>query len=53
MEELSVEELIDYCRDNMEHFKAPKTIVFGALPKTSTGKIQKFKLRKQANEIID
>ncbi len=52
-QELSVEELIDYCRDNMEHFKAPKTIVFGALPKTSTGKIQKFKLRKQANEIID
>jgi len=52
-EELSVEELLDYCRENMEHFKAPKTIVFGALPKTSTGKIQKFKLRKQANEIKD
>ncbi|MFT5394981.1 MAG: fatty-acyl-CoA synthase [Gammaproteobacteria bacterium] len=50
-QELSVEELIYYCRENMEHFKAPKTIVFGALPKTSTGKIQKFKLRKQANEI--
>lgn len=50
-QELSVKELLDYCRENMEHFKAPKTIVFCALPKTSTGKIQKFKLRKQANEI--
>ena len=52
-EELSVEELLGYCRENIEHFKAPKTVVFGPLPKTSTGKIQKFKLRKQANEIID
>jgi 3-(methylthio)propionyl---CoA ligase len=50
---LSVEELIDYCRENLERFKAPKTVVFGPLPKTSTGKIQKFKLRKQANEIAD
>jgi len=32
----------------MAHFKAPKTIVFGSLPKTSTGKIQKFILREQA-----
>ncbi len=52
-QELSVEDLLEYCRDNMEHFKTPKTIVFGSLPKTSTGKIQKFKLRKQANEITD
>ena len=51
--ELSAEELIDYCREHMARFKVPKTIVFGPLPKTSTGKIQKFKLRKQANEIID
>jgi len=50
---LSAEELIDYCRENLERFKAPKTVVFGPLPKTSTGKIQKFKLRKQANEITD
>jgi len=50
-QELSVGDLLDYCRENLEHFKAPKTIVFGPLPKTSTGKIQKFKLRKQANEI--
>ena len=35
----------------MAHFKAPKNVVFGELPKTSTGKIQKFKLREQAKEI--
>ncbi len=50
-EESSSEELIEYCRNNMAHFKAPKTIVFGSLPKTSTGKIQKFKLRDQANQL--
>ena len=41
-------DLIAFCRANMAHFKAPKTIVFGPLPKTSTGKIQKFILREQA-----
>ncbi|MCB0091554.1 MAG: AMP-binding protein, partial [Caldilineaceae bacterium] len=41
-------DLIAFCRDNMAHFKAPKQIVFGALPKTSTGKVQKFILREQA-----
>lgn len=41
-------DLIAFCRANMAHFKAPKTIVFGSLPKTSTGKIQKFILREQA-----
>jgi 3-(methylthio)propionyl---CoA ligase len=51
-QELSDEELIAFCRDNIEHFKAPKTIVFGSLPKTSTGKIQKFKLRQQANNLV-
>ena len=40
-------EIIDFCRDNMAHFKAPKTVIFGPLPKTSTGKIQKFKLRQR------
>ncbi len=44
-------EIIAFCRDNMAHFKAPKTVVFGALPKTSTGKIQKFILRDQAREL--
>ncbi|GGB32568.1 acyl-CoA synthetase [Roseibium aquae] len=41
-------DLIAFCRDNMAHFKVPKTIVFCELPKTSTGKIQKFALREQA-----
>jgi fatty-acyl-CoA synthase len=35
----------------MAHFKAPKTVVFGPLPKTSTGKIQKYQLRGQAREL--
>ena len=43
--------IIDFCRENMAHFKAPKSIVFSELPKTSTGKIQKFKLRKKAEEL--
>jgi fatty-acyl-CoA synthase len=45
------EEIIAYCRENMAHYKAPKSIVFCALPKTSTGKIQKFVLRERAKEI--
>jgi len=44
-------ELIDFCRERLAHFKCPKSVVFGELPKTSTGKIQKFKLREQANEL--
>ena len=42
------EEIIAFCRDNMARFKVPKHVVFGPLPKTSTGKIQKFVLRDQA-----
>ncbi|MPZ41909.1 MAG: AMP-binding protein [Betaproteobacteria bacterium] len=41
-------EIIAFCRDRMAHFKVPKAVVFGPLPKTSTGKIQKFVLRQQA-----
>ncbi|MGV6804323.1 MAG: AMP-binding enzyme, partial [Ruegeria sp.] len=44
-------DVIAFCRDHMAHFKAPKTVVFGPLPKTSTGKIQKFKLRDQARAL--
>ena len=43
--------LIEFCRNNMAHYKSPKTIIFGNLPKTSTGKVQKFKLREQANAL--
>ena len=45
------QDVIDFCRDNMAHFKAPKTVVFGELPKTSTGKIQKFVLRERARTL--
>jgi fatty-acyl-CoA synthase len=41
-------ELIEHCRAGLAHFKAPKKVVFGPLPKTSTGKIQKHILRDQA-----
>ena len=44
-------DLIAFCRDNMARFKVPKTVVFGALPKTSTGKIQKFALRERARDL--
>lgn len=42
------EDLISYCRERLAHYKCPKKIVFGALPKTSTGKIQKNVLRESA-----
>jgi len=45
---VSEEELIEFCRAQMAKFKAPRAIVFGELPKTSTGKIQKFVLREKA-----
>ncbi|MFQ2319884.1 acyl-CoA synthetase [Aeromonas dhakensis] len=45
--ELSQAELIAFCREQMAHFKAPKRIIFTPLPKTSTGKVQKFMLRQQ------
>jgi fatty-acyl-CoA synthase len=45
---VSAEELLKHCRGHLAGFKMPKRIVFGPLPKTSTGKIQKFVLRQQA-----
>ncbi|MEO5677974.1 MAG: acyl-CoA synthetase, partial [Usitatibacter sp.] len=44
----SVEEIIEFCRARMARFKAPKSVIFGVLPKTSTGKVQKFVLRERA-----
>jgi fatty-acyl-CoA synthase len=43
--------IIAFCRERLAHFKAPSTVVFGPLPKTSTGKIQKFVLREQARKL--
>jgi fatty-acyl-CoA synthase len=44
----TAEEIIEFCRARMARFKAPRSVVFGPLPKTSTGKIQKFLLRERA-----
>ena len=49
--EATEESIINYCKENMAGFKRPKHVIFGELPKTSTGKIQKFELRKKAKEI--
>ncbi|MDA0654862.1 MAG: acyl-CoA synthetase [Proteobacteria bacterium] len=49
--DLSEADVIAYCRDNMARFKVPSRVVFGDLPKTSTGKIQKFVLRELAREL--
>jgi len=49
--EASSDEIISFCKENMAGFKRPKYVIFGELPKTSTGKIQKFELRKKAKEI--
>jgi fatty-acyl-CoA synthase len=40
--------MVDHCKQHLAGFKVPRAIVFGELPKTSTGKIQKFELRKLA-----
>jgi len=45
------DEIINFCKDNMAGFKRPKHVIFGELPKTSTGKIQKFELRKKVKEL--
>ena len=44
-------ELITFCRDRLARFKCPRNVVFGDLPKTSTGKVQKFELRKRAEAV--
>jgi fatty-acyl-CoA synthase len=46
-ESASEGELIDFCRGRLAHFKCPKAVEFGELPKTATGKIQKFRLREK------
>ena len=47
----TAEELIAWSRDNLAHFKCPRHVVFGELPKTSTGKIKKFVLREMARKL--
>ena len=50
-ENATEEEIIAFCRDKMAHYKCPRRVVFDDLPKTSTGKIQKFVLRDRAREL--
>ncbi len=45
------EEIIDFCRTQLAKFKVPKTVVFGELPKTSTGKMQKYVLRERVRQL--
>jgi fatty-acyl-CoA synthase len=43
----TAEDIMQFCRDRLAHFKCPKAVEFGELPKTSTGKIKKFELREK------
>ena len=48
---VAAEDIMAWCRDHLARFKVPRTVVFGELPKTSTGKIQKFVLRERARSL--
>ena len=47
----TAEELIAWCRERLARYKCPRTIVFAEIPKTSTGKLQKFVLRERARTL--
>jgi fatty-acyl-CoA synthase len=47
----TAEDIIAFCRDHLAHYKAPRHVEFVEIPKTSTGKIQKFKLREMAGKL--
>jgi fatty-acyl-CoA synthase len=51
MEHVTEEEINEYSRNQLARIKVPKTVVFGPLPKTSTGKMQKFILRERAKQL--
>ncbi len=50
-EHVTAEDIMSFCREHLAAFKVPKTVVFTQLPKTSTGKIQKFVLRETAKAL--
>ncbi|MBV9043680.1 MAG: acyl-CoA synthetase [Alphaproteobacteria bacterium] len=50
-ESTTADELIEYCRQNLARYKCPRYVAFVDLPKTSTGKIQKFKLREMTKDV--
>ena len=47
----TADEIVQFCRANLASYKCPRHVVFGEIPKTSTGKIQKFKLRDTAKSV--
>jgi fatty-acyl-CoA synthase len=47
----TAEELMEWCRARLARYKCPRTIVFAEIPKTSTGKVQKFALRERAKAL--
>ena len=49
--DVSADDIIGWCREHLARFKVPRTVVFGELPKTTTGKIQKFVLRSRARDL--
>ena len=49
--EVTGDAIIAFCREHLARYKVPRTVVFGPLPKTSTGKIQKFRLRERAGAL--
>lgn len=51
VEEVTPESMINFCRHRLPHYMAPRTVIFGDLPKTSTGKIQKYLLRERAKTL--
>jgi fatty-acyl-CoA synthase len=50
---LTEQEVIQHCREHMAGFKVPETVVFSELPKTSTGKVQKFVLRQKVKALFE
>jgi fatty-acyl-CoA synthase len=50
-EALAMAEVVAWCKQHLAGYKVPRTVVFGELPKTSTGKIQKFVLRERARTL--
>ena len=49
--DVTAEEIIAWCKEKLARYKCPRHVVFTELPKTSTGKIQKFKLREMAKDV--
>ena len=49
--EASAAEIIEHCRTLLARYKVPKAVIFAEIPKTSTGKIQKFRLREMARQV--